>query len=309
LTHPGGKCRVRAADCRQSAHDRGHDGTRDFTLAGLTDAERYRFDADGYLVVPGALSRADAETVRAELAEPAAAATGYGYDHQAPDLLLAGGSLRAATHPIESVPTVLDAALHPGFFPKVYELFGGAVRLLSDEYFVTPPGARPRLGWHRDVSEENFPAMDVGASLLFLNCLVLLSDVGTDAGPTLAIPGSQRWSAGRPLPEGALGNADPESIPGYVRLCGEAGTVVFFNGRLFHAQSENRAETERHVLVLVYGYRWMRAFPGFEPTPELVRGLGGTPIRDQVLGVGPAFDEPVAEYETPARWLATAAMA
>ena len=48
----------------------------------------------------------------------------------------------------------------------------------------------------------------------------------------------------------------------------------------------------------------MRAFPGFEPTLEVFRDLGGTPIRDQLLGAGPAFDEPVAEYGPPARWLA-----
>ena len=271
-------------------------------LTGLTEAERYRFEADGYLVVPGALGPEEVLAIRDELVDPVD--PNYGYEHQASDLLLAGGSLRAATHPLAEAPVVLDAALHPGFFPKVYDLFEGAVRLLSDEYFVTPAGARPRLGWHRDVSEENFPAIDVGASLLFVNCLILLSDVGPEGGPTLAIPGSHRWGPGRALPEGALGNPDPESVPGYARLHGPAGTAVFFNGRLFHAQSANRADTARRALVFVYGYRWMRAFPGFEPTPELLRNMGGTPIRDQLLGAGPAFDEPVAEYGPPARWLA-----
>jgi ectoine hydroxylase-related dioxygenase (phytanoyl-CoA dioxygenase family) len=270
----------------------------------LTEAERYRFEADGYLVVASALPRADVQAIRDELADPGSEAADYGYGHQEGDLLLAGGSLRSVTHPLASTRVVLDAALHPGFFPKVYDLFGGAVRLLSDEYFVTPSGARPRLGWHRDVTEENFPGIDVGASLLLVNCLLLLSDVGPDGGPTLAIPGSHRWGRGTPLPGGALGNPDPESVPGYVRLQGEAGTSVFFNGRLFHAQSANRAETERRALVFVYGHRWMRAFPGFEPTPDVLAELGGTPMRDQLLGAGPAFDEPAAEYESPARWLA-----
>jgi hypothetical protein len=281
-----------------------HDGgKRRAPLAGLTEAERYRFEADGCLVVPGA-PRADVRAICEELADPGREAADYGYEHQEGDLLLAGGSLRSVTHPLASTPAVLDAALHPGFFLKIYDLFGGAVRLLSDEYFVTPAGARPRLGWHRDVTEENFPAIDVGASLLLVNCLLLLSDVGPDGGPTLAIPGSHRWGAGHALPEGLIGNPDPESVPGYVRLHGEAGTAVFFNGRLLHAQSANRADHERRALVFVYGHRWMRAFPGFEPTPEVLAAVGGTPIRDQLLGAGPAFDEPVAEYESPARWLA-----
>lgn len=271
---------------------------------GLTDAERYRFEADGFLLVPGALSRDDVSGVRTELEGVVWGATGYGYEHQAPDLLLRGGALRSVTNPLSMAPVVLDVALHPGFFPRIRDAFAGSVRLLSNEYFITPPGANPRLGWHRDATEENFPAIALGSSLLFVNCLVLLSDVGPENGPTLAVPGSHRWGPERSLPGGWLGNPKPDGLPGNVPLCGEAGTAVFFNARLFHSQSQNRSAQERHALVFVYGYRWMRAFPGFEPTPDQARSLGGTAIRDQLLGFGPAFDEPVADYEPPPRWRA-----
>ena len=274
---------------------------------GMTDVERYRFEADGYLVVPGALSRAEVEQVRGELAEAAQRAADYGYEHQEGELVLGGGTLRSITNPLAQAPVVLDVALHPGFFPKVREAFGGGVRLVSNEYFITPAGSKPRLGWHRDATETNFPAIALGSSLLFVNCLVLLSDVAPENGPTLAIPGSHRWESGRALPDGALANPDPEAVPGHVQLCGGAGTAVFFNARLFHAQSANRSEIERHILVFVYGHRWMRAFPGFEPSPEEVATLGGSPLRDQLLGVGPAFDEPVSPYESPQRWAARGA--
>jgi ectoine hydroxylase len=269
---------------------------------GLTEAERERFDRDGYLVVEGALQRGEVDAVRRELAAAAAGAEGYGYDHQAGELLLAGGGLRSVANPLAVAPVVLDVALHPGFFPRIAGLFGGAVRLLSNEYFITPAGARPRLGWHRDATDENFPTIELGSSLLLVNCLVLLSDVDSRNGPTLAVPGSQRWGRDHPLPAGALGNPDPRTLAGHVELGGGAGTAVFFDARLLHAQSENASDVERHALVFVYGYRWMRAFPGFEPTAEQVAALGGTPLRDQVLGVGPAFDDPVAAYEVPARW-------
>lgn len=268
----------------------------------MTEAEGYRFEADGFLAVPGALTPAEVAAVRAELSDAAGRASGYGYAHQSDDLVLAGGTLRSIANPLSSSPVVLDVALHPGFFPKLRDAFGGAVRLLSNEYFITPPGSKPRLGWHRDATEENFPAIALGSSLLFVNCLVLLSDVGPENGPTLAIPGSHRWEVGRQLPDGAVANPEPETVPGHVRLCGYAGTAVFFNARLFHAQSANRSDAERHVLVFVFGYRWMRAFPGFEPTPALCAELAGTPICNQLLGTGPAFDEPVADYEVPIRW-------
>jgi ectoine hydroxylase-related dioxygenase (phytanoyl-CoA dioxygenase family) len=97
---------------------------------------------------------------------------------------------------------------------------------------------------------------------------------------------------------------NPEGLPGSVRLCGQAGTAAFFSARLFHSQSENRSDEERHVLVFVYGHRWMREFSGFMPTSEQAVALGGTPICDQMLGLGPAFDAPVADYQPPERWAA-----
>jgi len=258
--------------------------------ASLTRVERERFGADGYVVIPSALPRSHVESVRAELAACAATAAGYGFDHQGGEILLADGALRSVTNPLAVAPVVLDVALHPGFFPKIAALFGGGLRLLSNEYFVTPPRSRPRLGWHRDATEANFPRIELASSLLLVNCLVLLSDVGVENGPTLAVPGSHRWPA------------DRERTDDGVPLTGPAGTAVFFSARLFHAQSENASDAERHALVFVYGHRWMRAFPGFEPTAGQVETLGGTPIREQLLGAGPAFDEPVARYEPPARW-------
>lgn len=271
---------------------------------GLSAPERYRFEADGFLLVPGALPRDDVAEVRAELVSVATEAEGYGYDHQASDLLVAGGSLRSVTNPLSVAPVVLDVALHPGFYPKVNESLAGAARLLSNEYFVTPPGAKPRLGWHRDATDQNFATLELASSLVLVNCLVLLSDVAPENGPTLAIPGSHRWRSDRVLPDDWPGKPVPDGLPGHVKLCGEAGSAVFFNARMWHAQSANASGVERHALVFVYGHRWMRPFPGFETTEDQALSLGGVPIRDQLLGLGPAFDEPVAPYQPPERWAA-----
>ena len=105
-----------------------------------------------------------------------------------PTCSLAGGSLRSVTNPLSVAPVVLDVALHPGFYPKVNESLAGAARLLSNEYFVTPPGAKPRLGWHRDATDQNFATLELASSLLLVNCLVLLSDVAPENGPDARHP-------------------------------------------------------------------------------------------------------------------------
>ena len=82
---------------------------------------------------------------------------------------------------------------------------------------------------------------------------------------------------------------------------------MFFDSRLCHSQSANVSGDERHALVLVLGQRWMRPFDGFVPSPERARELARSPLHEQLLGLGPAFDAPTAAYETPARWVGAAA--
>ena len=270
----------------------------------LTEAERYRFEAEGFLVVERALPSAHVTVLRDALAEAASEAVDYGSEHQGDDLLVASGQLRTVSNPLARCPSVLDAALHPGFFPKISDLFSERARLLSNEYFVTPPRSSPRLSWHRDADERNYPGIDLADSLVTLNALVLLSDVGPQNGPTLAIPGSHRWAEQRTVPSTA--GDDPASLPGHVALCGPAGSVVFFNSRLSHSQSRNDSDRERHVLVLVYGHRWMRAFDGYVPAGAAAAALADSPLTEQMLGLGPAFDAPSAAYEVPPRWRAAA---
>ena len=77
---------------------------------------------------------------------------------------------------------------------------------------------------------------------------------------------------------------------------------MFFNSRLYHSQSRNSSDSERHVLVFVYGHRWMRAFDGYVPGAEEAGALADSPLTRQLLGLGPAFDAPSAPYEVPRRW-------
>ena len=182
----------------------------DELTGSLTDGERYRFEADGFLVVERALPPDHVGALREALADAAAQAADYGSEHQGDDLLVASGQLRTVSNPLARCPSVLDAALHPGFFPKISDLFRGRARLLSTKFLVTPPRSKPRLSWHRDADQRNYAGIDLADSLVSVNALVLLSDVGPENGPTLAIPGSHRWPEERSVPPGAQ---DPRTSP------------------------------------------------------------------------------------------------
>ena len=216
---------------------------------------------------------------------------------------MASGQLRTVTNPLARCPSVLDAALHPGFFPKISDIFRGRARLLSNEYFVTPPRSKPRLTWHRDADERNYAGIDLADSLVTLNALVLLSDVGPDNGPTLAIPGSHRWPEHRSVSTHLAGRRRrPLCAPGSrcaLRPRRDGRVLQLAPLSLAIPERERqRATCARVRLRAPLDARVRRLRPG----RRQAESLADSPLTRQLLGLGPAFDAPSAPYEVPRRW-------
>ena len=112
----------------------------------------------------------------------------------------------------------------------------------------------------------------------------LLEDVSEDGGCTLFLPGSHRFPQDFPLPKAA----DPAEMPGHVKMAFPAGTAYFFNGRCYHAATDNNSRLARRVLIFNYGHHWMKIWPGYEPSEQL-QLKATTAVRKQLLGMGPAY--------------------
>ena len=82
-------------------------------------------------------------------------------------------------------------------------------------------------------------------------------------------------------------------------MTGLPGDAYLFNGRIYHAATNNEGDKPRKVLIYNYGHLWMRVWPGYEPSERLLKAAedSGDPVRRQVLGLahpygGGIIDEP-----------------
>jgi ectoine hydroxylase-related dioxygenase (phytanoyl-CoA dioxygenase family) len=244
----------------------------------MTDAQRFFFEANGYLVIPDALSAAELAAARAaaDRAEAAWRADPGRAGLRRPNL-------EQVQAPIEYDDLFLDLMEHPRVFPLVREILGEDVQMIDNDYFLSPPRTESHTGWHHDVGMHG---VYHPFSILMVKVFWLLSDVDPDGGATAVLPGSHRFPPGTPLPK----PADPREMPGHVRMAYPAGTAWLFNGRVYHSALPNESDRARRVLIYNYGHFWMKQWQGYEPSERLGREAA-TPVRRQLLGIGDAYGQ------------------
>ena len=263
----------------------------------LTEAERARFDAEGFLIVPGVLPAAKVE----ELAAAAARIDGEWRQrrglkpHQPLNLLDAIGKDAAFLE-------LLDL---PHTFMRVVDILGWHIQLYHSHLIVTPPlpaGHQPRrrrLGWHQDSGRLNLELEGAPRPRVSLKVGFFFSDASVpDRGNFHVVPGSHRRNQ-LDLPTDE--NADhPQAKP----VCVGAGDAVFFDRRLWHAAGRNRSDVTRQVLFLGYSYRWLRPRDDMTVAHYLP---DADPIRRQLLGESPSggfgYTSPATEDVPLKAWL------
>ena len=250
----------------------------------MTPEQRLFFEANGYLTLPGVLSPEELARVRAA-ADRADAAW-----RAAPTRLgLRTPNLEQVQAPIEYDDLFLDLMEHPAVFPIVREILSDDVSMIDNDYYITPPRSASHAHWHHDVGMAR---IEHPRSVLMVKVFWLLSDVGPEGGATAVLPGSHRFPMDFPLPRPAT----PGEMPGHVRMALPAGTVWLFNGRTYHAALDNHSDETRRLLIYNYGHFWMKVWQGYEPSERLLREAK-TPVRRQLLGIGPAYGQRLREDE------------
>jgi len=245
-------------------------------MAAMTDAQRLSFEANGYLVIPNALDPTQLADIRdaANRAE-----TIWRADTTRPGVRRA--NFQQVQAPIEYDYRLFDLLEHPTTFPIIREVVGADVSMIDNDYFISPPHTNSHTNWHHDVG---MPGVYHARSVMMVKLFFLLEDVAEDGGCTLLLPGTHRFPANFDLPQ----VEDPIDMPSHVKMAYPAGTAYLFNGRCYHAATDNRTDTARRVLIYNYGHHWMKIWPGYEPSEELKR-LAESDIRRQLLGMGPAY--------------------
>ena len=242
----------------------------------LHDHDGERFERDGMLVVPDALSP--------DLLDRLLDAHDRIYrEENAAGRLASDGSLHLLGF-LERDDVYAELLDLPTTFPAVCGILGWNIFMYHCHLDVHPPLAAPgprKWRWHQDGGRQNLELEGAGTRpRLSVKVAYFLTDVSEpDRGNLTVIPGSHTRNA---IPRPGREVTDWDDPPGAVPVLAKAGSAVIFDRRLWHARSDNRSSAPRKALFLAYTYRWIR--PRDEIAPRAWPTL--SPVRRQLLGDG-----------------------
>jgi len=208
-------------------------GVRDDTL---TPQQKEQLDRDGYLPLPGILSAAQVEALRARqaelLAEEGDRAGTEVHQERGTDRLSDLINKDPLYHIVLTQPTVLAAIAH---------VLKGDLKLSSLNSRDALPG-QGLQGLHADWGRLETPG-----DYQVCNSLWLLDDFTPDNGATRVVPGTHN---GAKVPTDEM--TDPTAPhPNEKVLSGKAGDVVVVNSHTWHGGTTNRTQGPRRVM---HGY-------------------------------------------------------
>jgi ectoine hydroxylase len=222
-----------------------HDGA-----TAMTAAEREQFDRDGFLIIRGALTPDEVGHYTDALDRVYAGEVADGRVQQ-------GSSM----HQLSAVANCQEAAGlidHPATFPYVWSLLGWNVHIYHSHLDVHPtlPAQRPfRFEWHQDGGRQNREIETDPRPRLSVKLAYWLSDVSeAGRGNFKVVPGSHltNWISGPPRRD--VPWPDPD---GAIEVTANAGDVVLFDRRLWHARSDNYSPYTRKAMFFGYTFRWI----------------------------------------------------
>ncbi len=209
-----------------------------------------RFQAEGYLCVPGVFSSIEVAVLAAEAERLAGLST-----------LIHSNNLRCrwADHVetgecrfdcfdpvIDLSPQITAATQHPALLHVLAAIYGEPARLFKDKLIYKPPGA-PGYDLHQDwLAWEGFPQS-------FVTVIVAIDAATAEAGATEVYPGLHKAGCLSPA-DGEFHRLKPEQVEGVeaVPLLLAPGDVAVFSGHLPHRSGANRSSHSRRLLYLSY---------------------------------------------------------
>jgi ectoine hydroxylase-related dioxygenase (phytanoyl-CoA dioxygenase family) len=243
----------------------------------MTEAQREQFDTDGYLVLRSVLAP-DEVAFYAEALDRVYAG------QEATGGIAADRSLHLLSA-VTSCPDLAGLIDHPGAFPLIWSMLGWNTHIYHSHLDVHPPLTVPKPNWwhwHQDGGRQNREIETDPRPRLSVKLAYWLSDVSkTGRGNLMVIPGSHKtnWLPGPPkrdiewpVPDGAI------------QVTVNAGDVVFFDRRIWHARSDNHSDVTRKVVFLGYTYRWIAIRDEVAQLPEESWWNKLNSVQQQLLG-------------------------
>ena len=225
----------------------------------LTEAERAKFERDGFVVVENALPPSMVE-----------------------GLIEAVDSVKAGVDFVGKDDRFLELIDWHRTLPKVWGILGWNIHLYHTHITVTPPvpledrPSKKRLHWHQDSGRVNLDIETIPAPRISVKVGYFLTEVSEGGrGNFSVIPGSHLKDEVE-YPADGVSNP-PEALEVLV----PAGTAVIFDRRIWHAGGWNFSDITRKVLFVGYSMRWFHPRDAMTVSHYMDRC---DPIQRQLLG-------------------------
>jgi hypothetical protein len=245
----------------------------------MTDRERFLFDLNGYLVVPGVLTAEEVTALNAGVDEHLETAVDHRVGEMPPPLrgpeprrLMAG----MLTWPRPHCDPFRRLLAHPGIRPYLNTLLGPGWHLDQEPFvFLSTPGAEG-LTFHGSTSVAPWGAFqyDYANGVMRCGMIVLefhLNDQAAGQGGFACIPGSHKANLAT-WPELLNYESDQDL---YANPGAGAGDVIIFSEATIHGTLPWRAGHERRVALYRFCPMYLQngGFPHTTQPPEWVSEL------------------------------------
>jgi ectoine hydroxylase-related dioxygenase (phytanoyl-CoA dioxygenase family) len=222
-----------------------------------------RLAEDGWCVIPGVLSPAEADAVRARLWAAAeeserrgAATRNIGLDPNRHNVRV--------FNLIDLDPVFIELIQHPLAIAMVESLLGADVLVSNFTANIALPGS----GSMELHSDQSIVVPQPWFAPWSINIIWCLNDVREANGATRYLPGSHRFRTADEVPADALAHMRPFEAP--------IGSIIAMDGRLWHTSGANvTADEERALLFGYYSRAFLRPQQNWNAalSPDTIAGL------------------------------------
>ncbi|MCC6681891.1 MAG: phytanoyl-CoA dioxygenase family protein [Phycisphaeraceae bacterium] len=163
-------------------------------------------------------------------------------------------------------------------------LLGPHVRISMTTAAINYPG-NERGTWHADWPFNQTKAghirMPYPDAVMHLTTIWMLSPFTEESGGTFIVPGSHRCSTN---PTGGNGVDPLKPYPTEMHATGEAGSVLVFDSRLWHAVAPNRSDRPRVGVPVRYAPWWLNLNVLMPGSNERTRIMDETGLGENEVG-------------------------
>ena len=200
-------------------------------MSDVSIADNFHFDAQGFIVLRGAL---DADRCGHYLAELDRL---FADSYDDPWLEQEGVRGQTTVQISEGQRRINGLPLWTAVFDEIISFSPVVDRLrewmlhpqLVNTWAIDKTLGAPWGGWHRGLNPDDYSVRSGKIRTRMLNCVYMLTDNGPDDGCLAVVPGAHKSEID--LPTGDYRGRD---LPGTMRVTGKAGDVVMFSETLLH---------------------------------------------------------------------------